>query len=634
MPLSTESKLLDWFRFVDLLGRTDEPQAVIQAVIDEGIKAIGADGGFVSLVSEAGDALNFIGSYAYRQEALDFLKSVPLSAQLPFVMAYNRREALFLESLEQARTDYPEVAPYIQNLHGSVADLPLLVGDEALGVLALSFRQARTFSPYERTFLRVLAAQCAQALHRSQALHDERRARAQAEALQERFAYLSAASQALNISLDLTATLETLTRLAVPRLADWCSVSLPQGDHLIPVAVAHEDPAKVELVRRFTEHYPVLIEGSGAGQVFRTGEPRLTPVITEEMLRASSSDEVYLEAVRALELHSMVQVPLTVHGRTVGVMGLASSRPERTYQEQDLPFLLEVSNRAALAVENAGLYAQLQQELEQRTRAQEAVATLNTQLEARVRERTQALEEANANLEAFTYTASHDLRAPVRHIYSFAELLQRRLGTEDTRAQLLLTQIRNAAHRMDELTLGLLDLARVSSQTLAFGPVDLGALVHQVIDDLAPDLTGRQVHWEVGRLPVVCGDPRLLRQVFQNLLGNAVKYTRPRGEARVTICARTVKQELWVEISDNGVGFEPERAGQLFGLFQRLHHQTEFEGTGVGLATVQRIMTRHGGRVWADSTPGQGATFTLSFPPQPEEGPGSPGHADGHLRPS
>ncbi|GGO30470.1 ATP-binding protein [Deinococcus humi] len=614
MPLSTESKLLDWFRFVDLLGRTDQPQAVIQAVIDEGIKAIGADGGFVSLRSETAQELIFIGSYAYREDAVTFLKSVPLNAQLPFVMAYNRREALFLESLQQARTAYPEVAPHIQNFHGSVVDLPLLAGDDALGVLVLSFREERTFSPYERTFLRVLAAQCAQALHRSRALHEERRARQQAEALQERLEYLSEAGQALNTSLELQDTLETLTGLAVPRLADWCSVSLPEGERLIPVAVAHEDPSKIVLVRRMTEHHPVLINSSGAGQVFRTGEPRLIPIITEEMILAASDDEAYLEAVRGLELHSMVQLPLTVHGRTVGVMALASSHVGHVYQEQDLPFLLEVAHRAALAVENAGLYAQLQQELEQRTRAQDAVSMLNNQLEERVQQRTQALEIANANLEAFTYSASHDLRAPVRHIHSFAELLQRRLSTEDERTRMLLTQIQNAAHRMDELTMGLLDLARVSSQALEFGPVSLDHLVQQIMTDLAPDVGERRIVWEIGDLPVVCGDQRLLRQVFLNLLDNAIKYTRTRAQASIAVRAHTVPEGLSIEITDNGAGFDPQMSSRLFGLFQRLHHQDEFEGIGVGLATVWRIMNRHGGQIRAEGHPGQGATFTLIFP--------------------
>jgi len=157
MPLSTEAKLQDWLQFIELLGRIRQPEDVVRAVIDEGIKAIGADGGFVSLRSAAGTELEFVGSYAYPTQLTAFLGSVPLTTNFPFVEAYNRREALFLESLEQVRQDYPEIAVHLGEYSGSVVDLPLLVGDEALGILVLSFRGGRTFSSYERTFLRLLA---------------------------------------------------------------------------------------------------------------------------------------------------------------------------------------------------------------------------------------------------------------------------------------------------------------------------------------------------------------------------------------------------------------------------------------------------------------------------------------------
>lgn len=618
MPLSTEEKIQDWLRFVQRLGQTDRPQDVAHAVIHEGIRAIGADGGFMSLLSPSRTELTFAGSYAYAPEAVAFLKSVPLTAQFPFVIAFTRREALFLESLEQARQDYPDLVPHIQNFHGSVVDLPLVVGDEALGVLVLSFAQARSFTAYERVFLRVLAAQCAQALQRSGALHQERRAREQAEALQEQFAFLAAATQTLTTSLDLQATLDALTRLAVPRLADWCAVFLPRGTQLVPVAVAHEDPARVPLVRQFTDHYPVVIEASGGlGEVYRSGTPQLVPTVTEELLRAAGADEAYLRSVRALQIHSMLHVPLTAHGRTAGVLSLATSDAARTFSEADLTVVQDVARRAALAVENAHLYATLQEELAERRRAQQAVTDLNAQLERRVEERTQALAMANANMEAFTYTASHDLRTPVRHVRSFADLLQRRLGDADPRALQLLQQIQEAASRMDELTQGLLDLARVTSMDLDFRPVDLGPLMQKVIEGQAPDIGPRQVQWMVGALPVVQGDERLIRQVFENLVGNAVKYTRDRAEARIEVHAEQTSTEVVVKVADNGVGFDPRWAGKLFGVFQRLNPADGFEGTGVGLATVQRIMHRHGGRVWADGVPGGGATFCVAFPRTP-----------------
>ncbi|SMB83940.1 ATP-binding protein [Deinococcus hopiensis] len=615
MPLSTEAKMQDWLDFVQLLGQTDQPQHVAHAVIDEGIKAMGADGGFMSLLNPAGTELAFIGSYAYAPHAVAFLKAVPLSAQLPFVLAYNRREAFFLESIEQVRHEYPEVAPHIRDFHGSIVDLPLLVDRSALGVLVLSFREPRTFTAYERTFLQVLAAQCAQTIQRSRALDQERQARQQAEEVQERFAFLAAATQTLNMSLDVGDTLQALTRLAVPRLADWCSVSLPQDDFLVPVAVAHEDPKQMEMVRQFAKLYPVMIGSSGTiAHVYRTGEPQLIPVVTDQMIQASGRDERFIDSVRALRLHSMLYVPLTAHGRTLGVLGLASSHPDRTFSHQDIPVVLEVAGRAALAVENASLHTALQQELERRTRAQQEVTDLNTLLEHRVQERTQELEAVNAELEAFSYSASHDLRAPVRHVKSFSDLLQRRLSPDDSRAIHLLSQIQNAATRMDEITRGLLDLATFTRMELQWSPVPLQVLIQEGIATQTLDLGDRQVEWDVGPLPTIWGDERLLRRVFENLLGNAVKYTRPRLEARIAIQAETTAAEVIVQVVDNGVGFDPALGSKLFGAFQRLHRDEEFEGTGVGLATVQRIIKRHGGGVWADAEPGRGATFSVAFP--------------------
>lgn len=615
MPLSTTEKLQDWLHFIDLLGRTEEPADVVRAVIDEGIQAIGADGGFVSLLSASGTALEFIGSYAYPAAALDFLKTVPLNVRLPFVMAYNNRAPLFLESVEQVRRDYPDLVPHLVNFHGSAVDLPLLVGDEALGVLMLSFNEPRTFSEYERTFLEVLAGQCAQALHRTGVLYDERVARQHAEALQNRLAFLSAASDALNASLNVQDTLNALTRLAVPQLAEWCSVSLPEGDLLVPVAIAHEDESKTELVRRFTSHYPVSISGSnGMGHVFRTQEALLLPAITPHMLRATGNDEAYLNAVHALEVHSMIQVPLVAHGRSLGVLGLASSSAARPFNQDDTAFALEIAHRAAAAVENASLYGQAQQELLMRTQMQQELDAALLLLEERVKERTHELEQVNGELEAFAYSASHDLRTPIRHITSFTQLLNRHLQATDPRASRLLDQIQQAAMRLTATVDGILSLSKSSRLPLQPEAVDLNALVSDVVRGLSAFHPDRVIDWQLSHLPVVQGDAVLLQLALQNLLDNAVKYTRLQPTAMIQVSVQETPEEHIITVQDNGVGFETEYTHKLFEAFQRLHHPAEFEGTGIGLANVRRIVGRHGGRVWAESLPGQGARFSLSLP--------------------
>ncbi|WP_188905151.1 ATP-binding protein [Deinococcus aerophilus] len=246
-------------------------------------------------------------------------------------------------------------------------------------------------------------------------------------------------------------------------------------------------------------------------------------------------------------------------------------------------------------------------------RAEQTLQAWGRELERQVEAQTRELRAANEELGAFVYTVSHDLRAPVRHVGSFAGLLRRKIGDHPGLLKYV-DQIEGAATRMEVLTDALLGLARTGAAQLAKTPVDLSVLVDAVCADLAPDLHGRQVTWRVADLPAVQADAGLLRQVMANLLGNAVKYSRGRGHTVIEVRAQETPQEVVVAVQDNGVGFDPQYTGKLFGVFQRLHHHNEFEGTGVGLANVRRIVEKHGGRVWAEGRPGEGATFFFSLP--------------------
>ncbi|WP_350245070.1 sensor histidine kinase [Deinococcus sonorensis] len=234
---------------------------------------------------------------------------------------------------------------------------------------------------------------------------------------------------------------------------------------------------------------------------------------------------------------------------------------------------------------------------------------------ATLAERTAELQELNAELEAFSYTISHDLRAPVRQITGLASLLRRVLGEQvPERAAKPLGMIELSAARMMLLIDALLGLAHTSRQALRCTDVSVQALVQDVIEDLNLGTTGPAVQWSVGPLPAVYADAPLLRQVLANLLGNAVKYSATRPDPQVTVTSQEQPGEHLIIVSDNGVGFDPQHADRLFGVFQRLHRDDEFEGTGIGLATVRRIVARHGGRVWAEGRPGQGARFVFTLP--------------------
>ncbi|HWN95267.1 MAG TPA: CHASE domain-containing protein [Methylomirabilota bacterium] len=243
-------------------------------------------------------------------------------------------------------------------------------------------------------------------------------------------------------------------------------------------------------------------------------------------------------------------------------------------------------------------------------------AALNRELEQRVIERTAELETANRELEAFSYSVSHDLRAPLRHIDSYAQILVDEagpmLGEDNGR---FLKAITKSARNMAQLIDDLLGFSRIGRMPLNTKRIDLKHLCEETIRSLEPDTGGRNIRWTVRDLPIVRGDGSMLRQVFVNLLGNAVKYTRDRSPAEIEIgCQNGKSEEDVVFVRDNGAGFDMEYADKLFGVFQRLHSREEFDGTGIGLANVNRIIGRHGGRCWAEGVVGGGATFYFSFP--------------------
>jgi light-regulated signal transduction histidine kinase (bacteriophytochrome) len=234
-------------------------------------------------------------------------------------------------------------------------------------------------------------------------------------------------------------------------------------------------------------------------------------------------------------------------------------------------------------------------------------------------ELTGQLEAINRELESFSYSISHDLRAPFRHIVGYAELLSERERDLDKTSKHYLHSITEAAISAGRLVDDLLNFSQLGRVSLSCGKVDLGKLVAEVRRTLEPDLAGRNVDWRIGPLPQAFGDSAMLRQVFQNLLGNAVKYTAPRERAVIEIRGEELGDAVRFTVSDNGVGFDMTYVGKLFGVFQRLHRTEDFEGTGIGLALVKRIVDRHGGTIEAHGVVDQGASFTITLPKRAKE---------------
>ena len=257
----------------------------------------------------------------------------------------------------------------------------------------------------------------------------------------------------------------------------------------------------------------------------------------------------------------------------------------------------------------------LQQEITERKQVTERVERLNEEL----RDQAALLEAANKELEAFSYSVSHDLRAPLRNIQGFAEILQAEAGAalDPTHAGYL-GRIADSTQRMGKLIDDLLAFSRMGLAEIAPGRVEMQPMAEETAREVAEaEKAGghsRKIEWKIGPLPAVAGDASLLKQVWINLLSNAAKYSRNRPVSEIAVSCREAGPEWEFEVRDNGIGFDMEYAPKLFGIFERLHTPGEFEGTGVGLANVRRIVSRHGGRTWAEGNPGKGASFFFSIP--------------------
>ena len=279
-----------------------------------------------------------------------------------------------------------------------------------------------------------------------------------------------------------------------------------------------------------------------------------------------------------------------------------------------------VEGRKAVEEANRGLLL----EISERQRAEAEVHRLNAELEQRVQNRTAELQAANHELEAFSYSVSHDLRAPLRHVQGYVEMLAHEAaGSLSENCRRYMKTIAEVSVEMGVLIDDLLAFSRMGRTEMIETNVDLNALVQDTLRDLEPVTRARRIIWGIPSLPAVQADPAMLKLLLANLLSNAIKFTRPRDPALIEMGVledstpalqhSDPHQPIVLFVRDNGVGFDPQYAHKLFGVFQRLHRADEFEGTGIGLANVRRIITRHGGRTWAEGKPGAGATFYFTL---------------------
>jgi signal transduction histidine kinase/DNA-binding response OmpR family regulator len=299
-------------------------------------------------------------------------------------------------------------------------------------------------------------------------------------------------------------------------------------------------------------------------------------------------------------IHRFLSAPALIGGTLVGQVSVANA--DHDYIDRELEVIERLTNLYAISI--------------QRRQAEEELESYRNQLEKLVKERTAKLEVTNKELESFAYSVSHDLRAPLRHIDGYLELLERNAGPAlDEQNRHYMDTISGAANKMGQLIDDLLSFSRMGRHAVTVRSVDLGNLLREVIVELEPEAAGRDIIWSIGDLPAVSGDEAMLRIVLVNLISNALKFTRPRQEARIEIGPLPGRgTDTVIYVRDNGVGYDMAYEDKLFGVFQRLHREEEFEGTGIGLANVRRVIAQHGGRTWAEGKIDQGATFYFSLP--------------------
>ncbi|GER90498.1 hypothetical protein KDW_46600 [Dictyobacter vulcani] len=435
----------------------------------------------------------------------------------------------------------------------------------------------------------------------------------------EQVGFIASSSKLLASSMNYQEVVVQVIQNAIPAVADWCRIDLHSSiPNLQPVSIAYPDPVQNTQEFNFKEHELEEKEIPAAiATVRQKKSAALYFHLDAESAQNLTSDPRELELLRELHAESAMIVPLTVQGEIEGTITFVTTRERTSYTEADLNMAEELASRVNMAIERARIYYNLQD--------------LNATLEARVAQRTDELRLLNANLERsnqelqeFAYVASHDLQEPLRKIQAFGNLLEEEYGPEIGEGKEYLDRMRNAAARMRVLIDDLLTFSRVATKTLPFSPISLELVARDVLDDLETRIQETNGTIELGNLPTIEADSRQMYQVLQNLLGNALKFHRPGVppviKVSATIEENTQPDEFYsgpnciLTVQDNGIGFEEKYLDRIFTVFQRLHGRKEYEGTGIGLAVVRKIVERHGGTITATSTIGEGSTFIVTLP--------------------
>jgi signal transduction histidine kinase len=567
-----------------LLEAVGEP-AVARVITHEARAAVDAAGAAVAVVRERGQ-LDLASVEGIDATALQTVAGA--GAPSLFADSLASGEPLWLTDAAAPPQRYPELAS-LSAEHRAWCALPLRVERHQLGVVVFSFAQPGEFAQEDRSFLLLLAQQCAQALERAR-LHDTSlRARVRAEFAERRLELLAEASVRLTASLDYEAALGSMAELLVPDLADWCAVHLhddQESSRLVSlVHVDRDRAARRRLLESRRRNGGVALTGFEA--VVRQGRTHYVEPITDELLRAVAGGDEQLEILRSFQLQSQLTVGIGTEGALRGTMTLGSAESGRVFGEADIRLAVELGRRAGQAVDNARLY-----------------------------QNTHFASEAKSN---FLAVMSHELRTPLNAIIGYSDLLLLGVPSQiPDPARRQIERVRSASDSLLHLVEEVLSFSRIEAgkEEIRISPMDLSVLLTNAVAMIEPLAAEKQLSVEL-RLPgyplKLVSDERKIRQIVTNLLSNAVKFTE-RGELRVD--AVQTDGEIRVTFSDTGIGIPQEHLEHIFDPFWQVEQPStrRFGGTGLGLGVARKLTRLLEGRLEVESEEGKGSVFTLTLP--------------------